>query len=84
MNDGPFIVQKYIALPGDRVCWVAIHPETGIQCAGRDTEREARDDCAGLNAAYEIGREHQRLIEQDARDLPRREHDTGDLYKEQP
>lgn len=70
MNDGPFIVQKYIGLPGDRVCWVAIHPETGTMCAGRDSESEAQNDRDGLNAAYQIGREHQRLIEQDARDTP--------------
>lgn len=51
----PFIVSEYVALPGDRVGFVATDPKTGICCPGRDDRSLADQDAEALNAAYASG-----------------------------
>ena len=52
---GPFVVSEYVALPGDRVGFVATDPQTGICCPGRDDRALAEQDAEALNAAYASG-----------------------------
>ncbi len=56
LGDGPFIVSEYLALPGDRIAFVAMDPVTGIMCGGRDDRTLAEADVQALNAAYQRGK----------------------------
>lgn len=55
VSQGPFIASEYVALPGDRVAFVATDPKTGICCPGRDDRALAEQDAEALNAAYASG-----------------------------
>lgn len=55
----PFVVHKYIGLPGDKPCWVATNPETGIMIRGYNSIECAEEEAKALNAAYELGRNHE-------------------------
>ena len=56
VSQGPFIASEYVALPGDRVAFVATDPKTGICCPGRDYRALAGFDALALNAAYTLGK----------------------------
>ena len=52
---GPFVVNEYMALPGDVRAFVAQEQMRGICCAGRESRELAEHDAQGLNAAFRFG-----------------------------
>ena len=54
MTRGPFIVREMIGL-GDVRYWLAIDPQTGVCCPGREEKRLAEQDAQALNEAWEMG-----------------------------
>lgn len=57
MSEPTFIVRETAG--GDGTAWYATNPETGITPGGCRTQREAEDDARALNAAYELGCNHE-------------------------
>lgn len=52
---GPFVVNEYMALPGDVRAFIAQEQTRGICCAGRESRELAEQDAQGLNAAFRFG-----------------------------
>ena len=52
---GPFVVNEYMALPGDVRAFIAQEQTRGICCAGRESRELAEHDAQGLNAAFRWG-----------------------------
>ena len=51
----PFVASEYVGLPGDRILYVAHDPNTGVCCAGRESNDDAQYDAQGLRAAWWLG-----------------------------
>lgn len=53
--EGPFVVNEYMALPGDVRAFIAQEQMRGICCAGRESRELAENDAQGLNVAFRWG-----------------------------
>lgn len=52
----PFVVQDYVAIPGDVIQYVATDPSTGVGACGRTDRLHAELDAIALNEAFRMGR----------------------------
>lgn len=58
-DDGPFVVQEQIGLPGDQVVYSAVDPSTGITTGAYAMRCQPESDARALNAAYWLGVSHE-------------------------
>lgn len=52
---GPFTVQEYVGLPGDRIYYCASEQTQGITSPGEKDRTIAEESCTALNAAFLLG-----------------------------